>query len=78
MHLDDGRYALMEFRLGGAEIDKGAEHLLEIRELVRKLNERKKQMIMEESSLLLVITGGPIAYTRQDGVKVIPLACLKD
>ena len=35
-------------------------------------------MIMEESSLLLVITGGPIAYTRQDGVKVIPLACLKD
>lgn len=78
LHLDDGRYALIEFKLGGAEIDKGAEHLLEIRELVRKMNNREKQIIMEEPTLLLVVTGGPIAYTRPDGVKVIPLACLKD
>ncbi len=78
LHLDDGRYALIEFKLGGAEIDKGAEHLLEIRNLVRKMNEREKQIVMEEPSLMLVITGGPIAYTRPDGVKVIPLACLKD
>jgi hypothetical protein len=78
LHLDDGRYALIEFKLGGAEIDKGAEHLLEIRELVRKMNEREKQIVMDEPTLLLVITGGPIAYTRPDGVKVIPLACLKD
>lgn len=31
-----------------------------------------------EPTLLLVVTGGPIAYTRPDGVKVVPLACLKD
>ena len=78
LHLDDGRYALIEFKLGGTEIDKGAEHLLEIRYLVRKMNEREKQIIMDEPTMLLVITGGPIAYTRPDGVKVIPLACLKD
>ncbi len=78
LHLDDGRYALIEFKLGGDEIDKGAEHLLEIRDLVRKYNERENQITMEEPSLLMVITGGPIAYTRPDGVKVIPLACLKD
>ena len=78
LHLDDGRYALIEFKLGGTEIDKGAEHLLEIRELVRRMNEREKQIIMEEPTMLLVVTGGPIAYTRPDGVKVIPLACLKD
>ena len=29
-------------------------------------------------SHLMVITGGPIAYTRPDGVHVVPLACLKD
>lgn len=40
LHLDDGRYALIEFKLGGTEIDKGAEHLLEIRDFVRKINER--------------------------------------
>lgn len=33
---------------------------------------------MEEPSLLMVITGGSMAYTRPDGVRVVPLACLKD
>lgn len=78
LHLDDGRYALIEFKLGGKEIDKGAKHLLEIRELVRKKNETEKQLKMEEPTLLMVITGGQIAYRRPDGVLVIPLACLKD
>lgn len=78
LHLDDGRYALIEFKLGGSEIDMGAKHLLEIRELVRKKNEKETQLKMREPDLLLIITGGPIAYTRPDGVKVIPLACLKD
>jgi hypothetical protein len=27
---------------------------------------------------LLTRTGGQLAYTRPDGVKVIPLSCLKD
>ncbi len=33
---------------------------------------------MREPDLLMVITGGPIAYRRSDGVLVIPLACLKN
>lgn len=78
LHLDDGRYALIEFKLGSAEIDMGAKHLLEIRNLVRKKNENETQIKMREPDLLLIITGGPIAYTRPDGVKVVPLACLKD
>jgi len=28
--------------------------------------------------LLIVITGGEMAYTRQDGVKIIPIGTLKD
>ena len=35
-------------------------------------------MPIREPDLLIVITGGEYAYTREDGVKVIPLACLKD
>ena len=27
---------------------------------------------------MIVMTGGSMAYTRPDGVRVIPLACLKD
>lgn len=78
LHLSDGRYALLEFKLGGQEIEKGASHLLEIKKLVKEYNEREKQILLREPDLLIVITGGPIAYTRADGVHVIPLGCLKD
>jgi len=78
LHLEDGRYALIEFKLGSSEIEKGAEHLLTISGLVRKYNESERQIKLREPDLLLVITGGQMAYTRSDGVKVIPLACLKD
>lgn len=78
LHLEDGRYALIEIKLGGAEIEKGAKHLLEIRDLIRKKNKTEKQLVMNEPSVLMVITGGPIAYTRPDGVHVVPLASLKN
>ena len=78
LHIGDGRYALIEFKLGSAEIEEGAKHLLTIRELVRRHNEKEKQVPLREPDLMLVITGGTMAYTREDGVKVIPIACLKD
>ena len=78
LRIGDGRYALIEFKLGRAEIDEGAKHLLQIRELVRKYNLAEKQVPLREPDLLMVITGGNMAYTREDGVKVIPLGCLKD
>lgn len=78
LSLSDGRYALLEFKLGSEEIEKGAAHLLEIKRLVKAYNEKEKQILLREPDLLLVITAGPIAYTRPDGVHVIPLACLKD
>jgi hypothetical protein len=39
---------------------------------------RRLQVPLRELDLLIVLTGGPIAYTRPDGVRVISLACLKD
>lgn len=78
LHLQDGRYALLEFKLGSEEIEKGAAHLLEIRDLVRKYNIKEGQIRLREPDLLIVITGGPMAYTRPEGVHVVPLACLKD
>lgn len=78
LHLDDGRYALIEFKLGSREIEEGAEHLLKIKELVRVYNEKEKQCPLREPDLLMVITGGNMAYTRNDGVKVVPIGCLKD
>ena len=78
LHLSDGRYALIECKLGSRDIDEGAEHLLEIKRLIKEYNQTEKQVPLREPDLMIVMTGGQMAYTRPDGVKVIPLACLKD
>lgn len=78
LHLDDGRYALIECKLGSREIEEGSKHLLEIKRLIQVHNETEKQVPLREPDLMIVMTGGSMAYTRPDGVKVIPLACLKD
>lgn len=76
IYLNDGEYALIEFKLSNLEIDKGAENLLKLKELIRKSVENKK-IDLEEPSFLAVITGGEMAYTRADGVKVISIGCLR-
>ena len=78
LHLEDGRYALIECKLGSREIDDGAKHLLELKRLIQEHNKAEKQVPIREPDLLIVMTGGTMAYSRPDGVKVIPLACLKD
>lgn len=78
LHLEDGRYALIECKLGSREIEDAAKHLLEIKRLVQEANARNEHSKLREPDLLMVLTGGEMAYTRTDGVKVIPIGCLKD
>ena len=47
-------------------------------ELEYDLNEKEKQVPLREPDLLMVITGGEMAYTREDGVKVVPIGTLSD
>ncbi len=78
LHLNNGRYALLEFKLGTNEIEKGAEHLTEIENLIRKHNEKEKQCPLRLPDLKIVVTGAQYGYKRPDGVFVIPIGCLKD
>ena len=78
LHLGDGRYALIECKLGSKEIEDGASHLLELKRLIREYNKKEKQVPLREPDLMIVVTGGKMSYTRPDGVKIIPLACFKD
>lgn len=78
LHLDDGHYALIECKLGSREIEEGAKHLLEIKRLIREKNASGTQIRLREPDLLIVLTGGEMAYTRPDGVKIIPIGCLKN
>lgn len=77
LHLGDGRYALIECKLGSREIEEGARHLCQLHELIREHNKSETQMPIHEPSLKIVLTGGQFAYTRPDGVHVIPIASLR-
>jgi hypothetical protein len=78
MNLEDGRYALIEIKLGQNEVDEGAKHLLEIERLIAEHNNKEKQVPLRLPDLKIVITGTQFGYKREDGVFVIPLGCLKD
>ncbi len=77
LHLNDGRYALIEFKLGSNEIEEGAKHLNKIETLIKKHNEEEKSNI-RMPDLKLIITGTRYGVRREDGVYVVPIGCLKD
>lgn len=72
IHLNNGDYGLIEVKIGGeALINEGVENL-------KKLSEKIDHDKMNKPSFLAIITAADMfAYTRSDGVHVIPLACLK-
>ena len=78
LHLEDGRYALIEIKLGQSEIEDGAKHLLEVERLIKAYNEKEDQVPLRLPDLKMVITGTKYGYVRPDGVYVVPIGCLKD
>ena len=78
LHLRDGRYALIEIKLGSNEIEEGANHLNEIEALVAEYNEHERQAPLRLPDLKIVLTGTPYGYKREDGVFVIPIGCLRN
>ena len=73
VHLRDGRYGLVEFKLGGDKlIEEGAATL-------KKLADKIDTTKMKHPSFLMVLTAtGNYAFRRPDGVLVVPIATLKD
>jgi len=73
IHLNNGKYGLVEIKLGGDWlIEHGASTL---KQLAGKIDADK----MCEPSFLMVMTGtGDYAYQREDGVYVVPAGCLRD
>ena len=73
VHLRNGRYGLIEIKLGGDNlIEAGATTL---KKLASKIDTEK----MKSPSFMMVLTAiGEYAYRRLDGVLVVPIGCLKD
>ena len=68
--LKDGRWGAVEVKLGAGDIDSAAEGL-------KKLKAKVDVSRMGHPSFLMVLTGTDLGYTREDGVIVCPLGCLK-
>lgn len=73
LHLRNGRYGLIEIKLGGEKnIEEGAKNL---KLLASKIDTTK----MKAPSFLMILTGTTrYAIRREDGVYVVPVGCLKD
>ncbi|MCD8121853.1 MAG: DUF4143 domain-containing protein [Clostridiales bacterium] len=73
VHLRNGKYGLIEIKLGGDKlIEEGAASL---KAMQAKIDTDK----MKTASFLMVLTGvGDYAYRRRDGVYVVPIGCLKN
>ena len=78
LHLEDGRFALIEIKLGQSEIEKGIENLNEIERLIVKHNETETQNKLRLPDLKLIITGTELGYKREDNIYIVPIGCLKD
>lgn len=73
IHLRNGKYGLIEIKLGGdVLIEEGAKNL---KELESKIDTNK----MNKPSFMMILTAtGDYAYRRPDDVYVVPIGCLKD
>lgn len=78
--LKDGRYALIEMKLGEGQILDAEKHLLEIVNKIKQYNDKcdDPYMKMEMPSLLMVLVGSQTAYDLESGVKVVPIGCLRN
>lgn len=73
IHLRNGKYGLIEIKLGGDDlIEEGAKTLKKLKDCIDTTK-------MNKPSFLMVLTGiGKYAYKREDGVLVVPIGVLKN
>ena len=73
IHFEDGRYALVEVKLGGTKIKEAEEHLLTLKKLILENEPR-----IGAPAFMMIITGTDMAYNMDSGVMVVPIGCLKN
>jgi predicted AAA+ superfamily ATPase len=69
IQLPNGKWGALEVKMGSFEFDKAAKSLLKLKQ--------KMEGIVEPPQFLAILSAtGSLAYTREDGVLVVPLDCL--
>lgn len=73
IHLRNGKYGLIEIKLGGEKLI--AEGVKTLVALANKIDTSK---MMSPSFLMVLTASGQYAYRNEDGVFIVPIGCLKD
>lgn len=75
LQLANGDYGLIEFKLGEEGIEKGIKNLLKLRDYIEKKKDENPEI--RDPSFMAIITGGKLAYTEVENIKIIPIGCLR-
>lgn len=82
---EDGRYALIEIKTGVNKIPEAEKSLLKFRDVIKNYNEEAlknpkhpKAVYRNPSALIVICANAPVGYTTENGVKIVPVGCLKD
>ena len=83
--MEDGRYALIEIKTGANRIPEAEKSLLKFREVIQRYNQQAlkdpahpRAVYREPSELIVICANAPMAYTTDQGVKIVPIGCLRD
>ena len=76
LHLDHGRYALIEFKRGSSLVEQGRRSLNELEEKIRRANEEDPRNSIGLPAFKMVVTGTKYGYRCPDGVYVVTIGCL--
>ncbi len=83
--LDNGNYALIEIKTGVNKVPEAEKSLLRFRDVIRKHNQEVTQnekhpgvVYREPSALIVICANAKMGYTTENGVKVVPVGCLRD
>jgi predicted AAA+ superfamily ATPase len=69
-HGRNGKYGLIEIKLGRNRVEEGATNMLRLEKKIAASNQKIPDFLM-------VLTGTGFAHRREDGVYVVPIGCLK-
>ena len=83
--LPDGRYALIEVKTGSNAVVDAEKSLLKFRDVIRNYNakaledpDHPRDIYREPSAMIVICGNAPMAYTTKNGVKVVPVGCIRD
>lgn len=71
LHLNSGKWAACEIKLGQERINEGLDNL-------RRFKNKLGDSSLKSLAFMAVITANGFGYTTQDGIHIIPIQCLKN